>query len=71
MSWLEFLNTLEETLNHIEVKGKVNIDYMNGCFYAIEQMRQSLFSLAQQEKQKEEDKPPEEKLGKGGDEDGR
>lgn len=43
---IEFLDTLEMTLNQIEVKGKNNIDYMLGCFVAIEKMKKAL--IAQQ-----------------------
>ena len=49
MGLLDFLNTLENTLESIEVKGKHNIDAMAGCFMAIEQMRDSFCAMAQKE----------------------
>lgn len=45
MSLLEFLNTLENTLNELEVKGKKNINYLYGCFVAIEDARKSILSV--------------------------
>lgn len=44
MSFLEFLNTLENTLDELEVKGKRNINYLGGCFRAIEEARKSLMT---------------------------
>ena len=34
---IDFLNTLLQSLNQIEIKGKDNMDILLGCIYAVEQ----------------------------------
>ena len=38
----EFLNTLLQSLNSIEVKGKNNIDILLGCILAVEKMQETM-----------------------------
>ena len=62
MSLFEFLGTLENTLNEIEVKGKKNINYLGGCFRAIDELRKAL---------NEQSPVTDNKQQSGGEEDGR
>lgn len=59
MDWNVWLNTLENTLEQIDVKGRENHDYLVGCFIAIDKAREAL-AMEQQMKQ-----------NKGGEDDGR
>lgn len=54
MDWLTFLNTMDETLNHIEVKGKENLNLLYGAILAVGSMRDSLFQLQQSSNQTSE-----------------
>jgi len=47
MDWLSFLNAMENTLNEIEVKGKQNMDYLVGCFIAIDKAREIVIQQSQ------------------------
>ena len=69
MSFLEFLVTLENTMSGIEVKGKENVEKMFACFGAIENMKNSLMSMANTQP-KEEMQQEEAPTVTGGDEDG-
>lgn len=62
MDFLTFLNTMLNSLNTIEVRGKENIDTLYGCIVATESMRNSLISLGTAEQKDEQPK--------GGDVDG-
>ncbi len=42
MDILSFLNTLENTLCNLEVRGRDNIDRLMGCFIAIDNMKQAI-----------------------------
>ena len=68
MSFVEFLTTLENTLESINICGKDNIDRMNACFIAIDEMRNSIIQMAQ--KHKEEETPVDTSTGDGGEKDG-
>ena len=66
MSFLEFLDRMANTLDTVEVHGRSNVDSMNACFIAIEQMRASIVNMAQQKPTQEEEKPQEEPVDGGG-----
>ena len=42
MNFLQFLNTLENTLENISIRGRDDLERMGGIYAAIDQMRQSL-----------------------------
>lgn len=54
MDWFVFLDTMENTLEQVEVHGKNNIDCMLGCFIAIQDARNYLIRM--QRKEAESDK---------------
>ena len=64
MSWLEFLTTMENSLNSIEVKGEDNLRLLLGCLDAVSRAKKSLMSI---NPMNIEQKPTE----AGGEEDGR
>ena len=68
MDFIDFLSTLSNTLEEIEVHGRNNIDKMYACFFAIDRMKSSLINAIEQAK-KEEEKPKEDPID-GGDGDG-
>ena len=49
MNFLEFLDTLQNTLDEIEVRGRKNIDAMSASMNAIEAMKNSIIASFQQE----------------------
>ena len=49
MSFFQFLDALENTLDSIEVKGKENVERLLGCLNAIDDMRNSLYRSMEQE----------------------
>ena len=67
MSIFEFLNTLESTLNTIEVKGKDNLNSLFSCLMAIDEYRNTLKSQIEEQMKQEVEQKPED----GGDEVGR
>ena len=52
MGFLDFLNTLENTLDGIDVHGKENVNKLNACFFAIDDMRESILSSIKSELKK-------------------
>ena len=78
MNFVEFLTTLENTLDEISVCGKGNVDRMNACFIAINEMRNSILQMAQKrnaeatvvQKLKEEETPVDTPTEDGGETDG-
>ena len=49
MDFLQFLNTLENTLNQITVHGRPNIERMAGIFMAIDKQRSSIMESMQKD----------------------
>ena len=66
MNIFDFLNTLESTLNTIEVKGKGNLEALYSSLMAIDEYRKSLASQMRQKMDEEIEQPED-----GGDEVGR
>jgi hypothetical protein len=67
MNFVEFLTTLENTLNEVSVCGKNNVDKLSACFIAIEEMRNSIIQMAQKHKEEALTDTP---TGNGGETDG-
>ena len=49
MDFLTFLNTMRNSLNQIEVKGKENLDTLFSCILATESMIDSIKNMANKE----------------------
>ena len=65
MNFLQFLATLENTLEQISVRGKEDIDRMEGIFFAITKMRKEIILEMGKEENPNKQEP------QGGEVDGR
>ena len=70
MNFVEFLDTLANTLDDIEVHGRENVNLMAVCFSAIEQMRDSIMNMPQRMKPDEEKPEEQQEPVVGGEKDG-